>query len=62
MRKSCDTCYYGCKNKNSMVCSYYFTTDMEIERMMEDEMVEEIIESERRDFYSQWFEYIGEYE
>lgn len=62
MRKSCETCYYECKSKEGAVCSYYFTIDEGIEREMDDERIDEIIEAERHDFYEQWFQYIEEYE
>lgn len=52
--KTCEGCYFADNCKSKSACEYYTPADGEI---TESELYS-IIEAERAEYYSDWFEYI----
>lgn len=57
MKKQCKTCVYYGNCCGCRVCSDYYPIDGEYN----DEMVDELIESNRKEFHDSWILYINSY-
>lgn len=58
MKRRCSNCYYFDKCKGGTLCDDYYPIDEEAE----DEMIDELIEDNRRAYRQEWQSYISECE